>query len=71
MRFAPLTERVAGRGSGAWDTHIEARRLGETGVDVILLTVGNPDQPTPSPLIEAAIASLRSGRTLYAPKTSR
>jgi arginine:pyruvate transaminase len=67
MRFAPLTERVAGRGSGAWDTHIEARRLGETGVDVILLTVGNPDQPTPSPLIEAAIASLRSGRTLYAP----
>ena len=44
MRFSPLTDRIAGRGVGTWETHIEARQLIESGADVILLTVGNPDQ---------------------------
>jgi arginine:pyruvate transaminase len=67
MRFAPLVERVAGRGVGTWDTHIEARRLIESGVDVILLTVGNPDQTPAAAMIDTTIAALRAGRTLYAP----
>jgi len=67
MRFAPLVERVAGRGVGTWETHIQARRLIEAGQDVILLTVGNPDQTPAAAMIEATIAALRSGRTLYAP----
>jgi arginine:pyruvate transaminase len=67
MRFAPLTERVAGRGVGTWDTHIQARQLIESGVDVILLTVGNPDQKPAATMIEATVAALRGGRTLYAP----
>ena len=67
MRFAPLVERVAGRGVGTWDTHVRARQLIEQGVDVILLTVGNPDQKPAEAMVEATIASLRGGRTLYAP----
>jgi arginine:pyruvate transaminase len=67
MRFAPLTERVAGRGVGTWDTHVRARQLIECGVDVILLTVGNPDQKPAETMIAATIAALRGGRTLYAP----
>lgn len=67
MRFAPLVERVAGRGVGTWDTHIEARRLIESGVDIILLTVGNPDQTPAATMIDTTIAALRAGRTLYAP----
>ena len=67
MRFAPLTERVAGRGVGTWDTHIRARQLIEGGVDVILLTVGNPDQKPAATMIDATVAALRGGRTLYAP----
>ncbi len=67
MRFSPLTDRIAGRGVGTWATHIEARRLIEAGHDVILLTVGNPDQTPASVMIEATIAALRGGRTLYAP----
>jgi arginine:pyruvate transaminase len=67
MRFAPLTERVAGRGVGTWDTHIQARQLIERGVDVILLTVGNPDQKPAQRMIDATVAALRCGRTLYAP----
>lgn len=67
MRFAPLVERVAGRGVGTWDTHIRARRMIEEGADVFLLTVGNPDQQPAAKMIDAAVASLRGGRTLYAP----
>jgi len=67
MRFAPLVERVAGRGVGTWETHIQARRLIDSGVDVILLTVGNPDQTPAAAMIDATVAALRGGRTLYAP----
>jgi arginine:pyruvate transaminase len=67
MRFAPLVERVAGRGVGTWETHVRARRLIEQGTDVILLTVGNPDQTPATTMVDATIAALRSGRTLYAP----
>jgi arginine:pyruvate transaminase len=39
----------------------------EEGADVFLLTVGNPDQQPAAKMIDAAVASLRGGRTLYAP----
>lgn len=67
MRFSPLTERIAGRGVGTWETHIRARQLLDSGADVILLTVGNPDQTPAGTMVEATIAALRGGRTLYAP----
>ena len=65
MRYSPLTERVAGRGAGAWAIHIEARRRHEAGDDVIVLTVGDPDQHPPEAVIEATVAALRGGRTGY------
>lgn len=67
MRYAPLVERIAGRGAGAWDIHVEARRRQEAGEDVIVLTVGDPDQEPPQAVIEATAASLRRHRTGYAP----
>jgi arginine:pyruvate transaminase len=66
MRFAPLVERVAGKGSGAWAVHIEARRRQEAGEEVIFLTVGDPDQDPPAAVIEATVAALRQGHTGYA-----
>ncbi|HTZ35506.1 MAG TPA: pyridoxal phosphate-dependent aminotransferase [Stellaceae bacterium] len=67
MRFSPLTERIAGRGSEAWAIHIEARRRQAAGEDVILLSVGDPDQAPPAPLIDAAVAALCAHKTGYAP----
>ncbi|MGH7048918.1 MAG: aminotransferase class I/II-fold pyridoxal phosphate-dependent enzyme, partial [Stellaceae bacterium] len=67
MRFSPRIDRVAGRGAGAWGIAREAARLRELGHDVISLTVGDPDQAAPAPVIEATIAALRCGRTGYAP----
>jgi arginine:pyruvate transaminase len=65
MRYSSLVERVAGRGAGAWSVHIEAMRRREAGHDVISLTVGDPDQKAPEPVIAATIAALRRGRTGY------
>jgi arginine:pyruvate transaminase len=67
MRFSPLVERVAGRGSAAWSIHTEARRRQEAGEDVIFLTVGDPDQEPPETVIDATVAALRDRRTGYAP----
>jgi arginine:pyruvate transaminase len=67
MRFSALTERVAGRGAGAWAIHGEAVRLRQAGHDVIALTIGDPDQTPPEALIEATVAALREHRTGYAP----
>lgn len=65
MRFARLTERLAGLGSAKWDVHLRARALRATGVDVIELTIGEPDVPTPEPLVEAAAQAMAAGRTGY------
>jgi len=67
MRFSPLVERVAGRGSAAWDVHVEARRRQQAGEDIIFLTVGDPDQEPPEAAIEATVAALRAHRTHYSP----
>ncbi|HYM72104.1 MAG TPA: pyridoxal phosphate-dependent aminotransferase [Stellaceae bacterium] len=65
MRYSPLTQRVAGRGAGAWEIHRRAIELREAGHDVIALTVGDPDQAPPQALIEATVAALRAHRTGY------
>jgi arginine:pyruvate transaminase len=67
MRFAPLVERVAGKGARAWKIHFEAERQRAAGRDVIFLTVGDPDQKPPPEIIEATVDSLRRHRTGYAP----
>jgi arginine:pyruvate transaminase len=65
LRFSPLVDRVAGRGAGAWRVHFEAMRQRAAGRDVLLLTVGDPDQPPPATVIEATVDALRRGRTGY------
>ncbi|HLI11352.1 MAG TPA: pyridoxal phosphate-dependent aminotransferase [Alphaproteobacteria bacterium] len=46
---------------------MDAVRQQAAGRDVILLTVGDPDQAPPAPVIEATIDALRRRRTGYAP----
>jgi arginine:pyruvate transaminase len=67
MRFSPLVERISGKGAGAWSIHREAARLRDQGDDVIILTVGDPDQAAPAPVVRTTIEALRRGRTGYAP----
>lgn len=65
MRYAKLTQRIAGDGAAAWDIHYRALAMQAEGKDVLLLSVGDPDFDTPAPIVEAAIDSLRDGRTHY------
>lgn len=44
-----------------------ARTLRQQGVDVVDLSVGEPDFDTPEPIKEAAIRALHDGRTKYTP----
>ncbi|HYQ53776.1 MAG TPA: pyridoxal phosphate-dependent aminotransferase [Pseudomonas sp.] len=66
MRYAKLTQRIAGDGAAAWDIHYRALAMQAEGKDVLLLSVGDPDFDTPAPIVEAAIDSLRAGHTHYA-----
>lgn len=44
-----------------------ARELEAQGRDIVHLEIGEPDFPTPTPVVEAGIAALRAGETHYTP----
>src|SRR5438552_13397345 len=67
MQLAPLVDRIASKGAAAWQIHFDALKKREAGADVILLTVGDPDQAPPGAVIEATIDALRRRRTGYSP----
>ncbi|MHA6159807.1 pyridoxal phosphate-dependent aminotransferase [Pseudomonas sichuanensis] len=66
MRFSSLTQRIAGDGAAAWEIHYRALAMLEQGRDVLLLSVGDPDFDTPTPIVQAAMDSLQAGNTHYA-----
>lgn len=65
MRYASVTDRLAHLGSAKWELHVRARAMAAAGREIIELTIGEPDVPTPQVLIEAASAAMRAGRTGY------
>lgn len=65
MRLTAITERLAGLGGGKWETHLKARAMVEAGADLVEMTIGEPDVPTPQELCDAAALALQSGRTGY------
>lgn len=65
MRYAAVTDRLADLGGARWEIHALARALKAQGRDLIELTIGEPDVPTPKTLIDVATASMRRGRTGY------
>ncbi len=60
-----LPERLASLGRERWAVHFDARRRVGEGEDIIELTIGEPDIPTPPHLIDVANAAMRAGRTRY------
>lgn len=65
MRYASVTDRLAGLGGAKWALHARARAMKAAGEDIIELTIGEPDVPTPTRFIEAATRSMAAGRTGY------
>jgi arginine:pyruvate transaminase len=65
MRYASVTDRLAGLAGAKWALHARARAMKVAGEDIIELTIGEPDIPTPPRLTAAATRSMTSGRTGY------
>jgi arginine:pyruvate transaminase len=65
MRYAAVTERLAGLGGAKWAVHARARALMAAGQEVIELTIGEPDIATPPELMAIAAKSMLAGRTGY------
>jgi arginine:pyruvate transaminase len=65
MRYASVTERLAGLGGAKWALHARARAMKAAGEDIIEFTIGEPDVPTPPEFVAAAARSMTSGRTGY------
>jgi aspartate/methionine/tyrosine aminotransferase len=64
-------DRIGGDGADAWLTHYEAVAARERGADVIILSVGDPDLDTPTPVIERAIEALTGKDTHYVAAAGR
>lgn len=65
MKYSSLTDRLAQLGSAKWDVHHRAKALKSQGIEVIQLTIGEPDVPTPAYLTEAAKQGIDAGRLGY------
>jgi arginine:pyruvate transaminase len=65
MRYASITDRLAGLGSSKWQVHVRGRELRALGHPVIELTIGEPDVNPDPRLLDACEAGLRSGRFRY------
>lgn len=65
MRYAPVTDRLTGKGADKWRVHVAARAMAQAGREVIELTIGEPDVPVPAALVDRACEAMRAGRTAY------
>ncbi len=65
MRYASVTDRLAGLGGEKWAIHQRSRDRMAAGEDIIELTIGEPDVPPPADLIAATTQAMRAGRTNY------
>ena len=66
MKFAPISDRLAGLGAATWAVHADGLRRANLGEPIIMLSIGEPDLPPPASVLDAAATSMRSGRTRYA-----
>jgi len=67
LHFSQVTHRLDTPAGGVWDIHDEAVTRQRSGEDIILLSVGDPDFPTPSYITEHTVDAINRGRTHYSP----
>lgn len=66
MRYASISRRIDGLGFDKWAVHMAGRQRALKGEDLIFLSIGEPDLPPPAAVLDAAVESIRAGRTRYA-----
>lgn len=66
-QFSQLSQRLDDDAQGVWAVHDLACERFDNGEEIYLLSVGDPDLPTPPRVVQAGIDALHKGRTHYAP----
>lgn len=65
MKTTAVTHRLAKLGGAKWGIYLRAKKMIAEGRDVISLTIGEPDVPPPTELMDRADQAMRAGRTGY------
>ncbi|KAE9629260.1 pyridoxal phosphate-dependent aminotransferase [Parasedimentitalea maritima] len=65
MKTTAVTQRLAGLGGAKWEVHLRAKEMVRQGADIVEMTIGEPDVPTPDIMADTAIAAMKAGRTTY------
>ena len=65
MKYAAVLDRLAGLGGAKWEIHARARQMKAEGTAVLEFTIGEPDVPCPTELMETAARAMMAGRTGY------
>jgi hypothetical protein len=61
MRYAKITERLEGLGSGKWAVHIEGKEREARGESLIFPSICEPDAEVPTAIMEIAERRMRAG----------
>ena len=67
LHYSAASRRLAAPGGDVWQIHDEAVARQRNGEDIILLSVGDPDFPTPAYITEHTVDAINRGRTHYSP----
>jgi arginine:pyruvate transaminase len=67
LSFSAMATRLDTPGSDVWQIHDEAVLRQRAGEDIILLSVGDPDFPTPDYITHHTVDAINRGRTHYSP----
>jgi len=67
LPFSDATKRLDAPGEDLWAVHTEALERYSKGEDVLVLSVGDPDFPTPAYISDHVISQIRNNRTHYSP----
>ncbi|MVO17363.1 pyridoxal phosphate-dependent aminotransferase [Parasedimentitalea huanghaiensis] len=65
MKTTAVTQRLAGLGGAKWEVHLRAKEMVRQGADIVEMTIGEPDVPTPDIMADTAISAMKAGRTTY------
>ena len=66
MRFSRAIDRMAVDTSSAWGVHNRASTLKESGEDIILFSIGDPDLPTLDITVDRCYEPQSRAHTLFA-----
>jgi arginine:pyruvate transaminase len=67
LHFSKQSDRLARDSADVWQVHYEALARKEQGDDVLVLSVGDPDFPTPAKIVDYLSRQVEGGRTHYSP----